>query len=241
MLGSEALERDRARSELGIARLRLAASWGSDGATFSQAEGDLDEIPAIPDLDGLLRRSDLAPDAARRVAEVSWREASVALERARAAPDVTIGAGYRHFDVGTAAAVVSVKIPLPLADRSRGARIEAQEELLAAQAEQRAARLRGRQAVTEAHATLRRARDEAARIRSEMVPAATSSYAAVSEGYSLGKFGLNDVLDARRTLTVVRLQLLRATAEAHLAAAEIERLTTVASNEATKGSDEDAN
>ena len=96
-------------------------------------------------------------------------------------------------------------------------------------------------AVTEAHATLRRARGEAAKLRSEMVPAATSSYAAVSEGYGLGKFGLNDVLDARRILTAIRLQLLRSIAEVHHAAAEIERLTSVGAGMATKESDENAN
>lgn len=241
VLGTELIERDRARLDLDVARLRLAAAWGADAAEFSHAEGDLEQVPAIPDLGTLLLRAGLAPEVARWDAEIAWREAIVELERARAAPDVTIGGGYRQFDVGTGAAIVSVTVPLPFANRNRGARIEAQEELLGAQAQQRSARLRSRQAVSEAHATLRRAEQEAATVRSEMLPGAEDAFAAVSEGYRLGKFGLTEVLDARRTLTAVRLQLLRATAEAHAAAAELQRLTSVASAETTNGSDEHAN
>ena len=57
-------------------------------------------------------------------------------------PDVTVGGGYRHFELGSGAAVVTASIPLPLFDRNRGAQTEARERISRAQDEQRSAIVR---------------------------------------------------------------------------------------------------
>lgn len=240
-LTAETLERDRAESELFSARLRLASTWAATTATFASAVGDLDALPVMPTLDALLARVERIPELEMWTAEVGHRQAVVDLERARAAPDVTVSGGYRVFDSDTEAFVVGVTLPLPLADRNQGARQEAQQELLRAGEQRRSAQLRVRQNVAESHAALVRAEREIRKIREQMIPDAESAFAAVNEGYRLGKFGYVEVLDARRVLAAVRTQLLRAVVEMHRASADLERLTGVGMNLIMNGSERDEN
>ena len=75
-----------------------------------------------------------------------------------------------------------------------------------------------------AAALLDSARRQAALIDDSLLPDARSARDAATLGFSLGRFGVLDVLDAQRTLFQVRAQQLRALADARRAAAELERL-----------------
>lgn len=234
-LATERIERDRAASELAAARSRLAATWGSTSARFTRVAGDLDAMPAVPSLETVAAQVERNPEVARWSAEIAEREAMLRVERARGVPDVTVGGGYRHFELGSNAAVVTASIPLPLFDRNRGAQVEARERIARAQDERRSAIVRLRQLVEETHASLVRSDAEVRNLREQVVPGAESVYAAVSEGYRLGKFGYMEVLDARRTLAAVRAQLARAQAELHRASADLQRLTAAPANDLTNG------
>ena len=240
-LAAETLERDRAESELASARLRLAATWGATAPDFARASGDLDSLPELPVLDSLQELVETTPELKRWTAELAHRKAVVELERARAAPDVSVSGGYRMFEADTEAFVVGISIPLPLADRNHGARQAARQELLQAEQERQAALVRVHQAVAENHVALMRAEREVRKIRDEMIPDAESAFSAVNEGYSLGKFGYVEVLDARRVLTAVRTQLLRAVVDVQRASAELQRLTGTVMNDITNGSERDEN
>jgi len=61
-------------------------------------------------------------------------------------------------------------------------------------------------------------------LRSEILPGAQSAYEASAKGFELGKFSFLDVLDAQRTLFQAKTQYVRALAESHRAAADIERI-----------------
>lgn len=232
-LATERIERDREASDLAAARSRLAATWGSTGARFTSVTGDLDAIPAVPSLDTAMALVERNPEVARWTAEIAEREAMLRVERARGVPDVTVGGGYRHFELGRGAAVVNASIPLPLFDRNRGAQIEARERIAQARDESRNALVRLRQLVEETHSSLVRAESEVRTLRDQVIPGAESVYAAVSEGYRLGKFGYMEVLDARRTLAAVRAQLAQAQAELHRASAHLQRLTAAPLNDIT--------
>jgi len=224
-LATERIERDRAATDLLGARSRLAATWGSTAPRFARVVGDLDAIPVLPSLESVAAQIERNPEVARWSAEIAEREALLRVERARAFPDVTVGGGYRHFELGSSAFLASVTVPIPLFDRNRGGQIEAREQIARAQEERRSAILRLRQLVGETHASLARAEGEVRNLRDQVVPRAESVYAAVSEGYRLGKFGYMEVLDARRTLAAVRAQLARAQAELQRAFADLEQLT----------------
>lgn len=234
-LATERIERNRTASDLAAARSRLAATWGSTNARFTSVTGDLDAIPVVPLLDTVVAQVERNPEVARWTAEIAEREAMLRVERARGVPDVTVGGGYRHFELGSNAAIVTASIPLPLFDRNRGAQIEARERIARAQDERRSAVVRLRQLAAESHTSLVRAEAEVRNLREHVVPGAESVYAAVSEGYRLGKFGYMEVLDARRTLAGVRAQFARAQAELHRANADLQRLTAAPTNDITNG------
>ena len=61
-------------------------------------------------------------------------------------------------------------------------------------------------------------------LRTTVLPGARETFAAVSEGYRLGKFGYLDVLDAQRTMIAASGQYLRALSDYHKAVADVERL-----------------
>jgi outer membrane protein, heavy metal efflux system len=234
-LATERIERNRAVSDLATARSRLAATWGSTIARFERVTGDLGAMPAVPSLDALNAQIERNPDIARWATEIAEREALLSIERARAVPDVTVGGGYRHFQIGSSAAVLTATIPLPLLDKNRGAQIEARERIARAHEERRAATVRLRQFVEETHASVQRAEGEVRDLREQVIPASESVFAAVSEGYRLGKFGYLEVLDARRTLAAVRAQLARAQADLHAAFADLQRLTATPTNDVMNG------
>lgn len=234
-LASETIERDRAATELVTARSRLAATWGSTNPRFERVLGDLGAIPPLPSLESLGSMLEGNPEVARWTAEIAEREAQLRVERARGVQDVTVGGGYRHFELGTGAFVATVALPLPLFDRNRGAQIEARERIAKAQEERRSVVVRLRQSVEEAHASQARAESEVRKLREQVVPGAESVYEAVSEGYRLGKFGYMEVLDARRTLAALRAQLVRSQAELQRASADLLRLTAAPMNNITNG------
>lgn len=226
-LATERLELVRAEQRVEQARRALAATWGSNAPRFTSLSGRLDELPSVASLEVLRERLDRHPRLARYQTLIAEREAIVRLEEARAIPDLTASAGYRAFDRPSDNAFVGgVSIPLPLFDRNRAGIAEARIRAEQTREEARGVRVALTRALGDAHRAYDTARGEVAMLQSDVVPAAQSVYDAISEGYRLGKFGYLEVLDARRTLASARLQLARALEQLHLAAIEVDRLTT---------------
>ena len=234
-LAGERIERERAAVHLAATRSRLAATWGAATPGFERASGDLDDGTPLPSPESVAAMIEGTPEVARWSAEIAEREALLRLERARAVPDLTVGGGYRFFEVGDGALVVTAAVPVPLFDRNRGAQIEARERVARAREERRSAIIRLRQSAEETRASLARSRAEVESLRGQVVPGAESVFEAVREGYRLGKFGYMEVLDARRTLAAVRAQLLRAQTELQHCWAELQRLTAAPMNDTTNG------
>ena len=70
-------------------------------------------------------------------------------------------------------------------------------------------------------------------LQRDIMPGAQSAYDAATKGFELGKFSFLEVLDAQRTSFQAKSQYLRALAEAHRSAAEIERILGAASPNST--------
>lgn len=225
-LAAVQVESARARRRLDASRVQLALLWGSESARFTEVVGELRADPApLPPAAALVARLENSPDLARWAAQISQREALLAVERARGVPDVTVSAGYRRFTaVDSNAVVVGASIPLPWFDRNRDGVEEARLRVARGHEERRAETTRVVAALTEAYAALAGAHDEEAILRTAVVPGSEQAFAAVTEGYRLGRFGLQDVLDAQRTLIAAGSQHLRALSEYHGAVADVERL-----------------
>jgi len=61
-------------------------------------------------------------------------------------------------------------------------------------------------------------------LQADVLPGSKSAYDAATIGFENGKFSFLEVLDAQRTYFTAKSQYLKALAEAHRAAAEIDRL-----------------
>ena len=215
----------QARSDLTMARQRLAATWGDAGALFESVVGDLSLLPALPSLTALTRALVNSPVMLRERSALGRRQALLEVERRRRIPDVTVSLGVKRAEeLARDQAVLGLSIPIPLFDRNQGNVLETLRRTDKARDELVATELHLTVALAQAHAGLSVARQTVDALRSEILPGAHTAYDVVTRGFELGKFNFLEVLDAQRTLIQAELQHLRALSDAHRAAVEIERL-----------------
>ncbi|WKB55498.1 TolC family protein [Eleftheria terrae] len=207
----------------------LAAAIGQAGAAPEGVDGQL-ALPPRPPTAARPATERLAAAPALRQArlEVQRLAALAALEQARSRPDLTLTVGAkRSGELGRQQAIVGLALPLPLFDRNQGAHLEALRRQDQAADEAQALALRLQTELSRAEEGLATAQAEAEMLQQEVLPAARQAHDAAAKGFELGKFEFRDVLDAQRTLLEARARHLRALAESHRAAAEIDRLTGV--------------
>lgn len=226
-----------AGSELTTARKRLAGTWGNPAPRFERAEGSLEALPPLPALADLNSRLAASPNLLRARIEVDRRQALAEVERSRSVPDMTVSLGARrNEELGLNQAILGVSIPIPVFDRNRGNLLEALRRTDKARDELSAAEIRLSNELVLAHERLNTARQEVESLQRDILPGAQSAYDAATKGFELGKFSFLEVLDAQRTSFQAKSQYLRAVAEAHRSAAEIERILGAASPDSTPGS-----
>lgn len=224
-LATAQLEAHRATRTLEANRRGLAALWGATEATFAGATGVLEVADALPAFEALAARLGENPAVARSAAEVLRQRATLSAEGARRVPDLTVTGGVRRFpDLGGSALVIGGSLALPLFDRNGDAIAAARSRVERALAEQRDVEARASARLASAYSALSAAREEASMLRATVLPGAERAFAAVSEGYRLGRFGYLEVLDAQRTLIATNSQYLRALAEYHKAVADVEQI-----------------
>lgn len=227
-LAAARIDEQRARRSLAADRTALAALWGHPVAVFAAVEGELQAPPDLPSFETIVQHVDRNPAVARWATEIAQRDAARALAAARGVPDLTVTAGYRRLtDVDSNAMVIGVMIPLPLVDRNRAGIQAAAQRVAQAREAERAARARTITLLAAAYRDLATARDEAAALADGVLPGARAAFAAIEEGYRLGRFGYLEVLDAQRTLVGAETQHLRALADVQKAVAQVERLIGV--------------
>ncbi len=226
-----------AASELTTARKRLAATWGNPAPRFESAEGSLEALPPLPALADLNSRLTASPNLLRARIEVERRQALAEVERSRRVPDLTVSLGAkRNEELGLNQAILGVSIPIPIFNRNQGNLLEALRRTDKARDEQSAAEIRLSNEMAAAYERLSTARQEVESLQRDILPGAQSAYDAATKGFELGKFSFLEVLDAQRTSFQAKSQYLRALAEAHRSAAEIERILGETSPNATLAS-----
>ena len=216
---------DKTKREVSVARDKLAALWSGRQAHFARAEGDLNNVAPPPPLERLVTLAAQNPDLARWTTEIQQREARLAVERSKNVPDITLQGGIRRYGDGGSAIVAGLGIPLPIFGLNRGNIGEAQMQLGKGHAQQRAAEIRINAAVRQSFEQLAGAYDEVTTLRRDVLPAAEAAFNGTSIGYRDGKFGLLEVLDARRAQTDAQSRLVDALGAYQAALADVERLT----------------
>ena len=215
----------QAQSDLLLARQRLTAFWGPGQVVFDRADGNAESLPALPTDQQVGALMGQAPAIRLAQLDIARRQALSEGERAKRVPDLTVTLGaQRNAELGRTQALIGLSIPLPLLDRNQGHLMEALRREDQARALLTAVTLRLQSDVSQSMEKLRLTRQQVQLQRSEVLPAAQTAYDAAVKGYELGKFAFLDVLDAQRTLFQLRQQMLRHTADAYRAAADIDRL-----------------
>lgn len=224
-LSGVAMETAQAEQELVAAKNRLGALLGFPPEQLQPLAGELHVPAQAPTPADLAKAIENAPDTVQATLEVRRREALVEVERSRAVPDITVGVGtQRNNDLGRNQTLLGVSFPLPVFDRNQGGLREAIARADQAKDDARGRQLRLTADVQVAAGQLDSARRQVMLAEEQLLPDAKRTYEAATQGFSLGKFGFLDVLDAQRTLFQARSQHLRALSDAQRASAELEAL-----------------
>ncbi len=218
------VELSQAQGDLRGSRQKLSSLWGNARPRFERVEGAIVDLPEAPSVESLDRRVALSPSLRRNEVELQRRVALTRVEQTKRTPDPTISLGVKRAPESTNQILFGVSVPLPFFDGNQGNVLEALRREDKARDEITAHRLRLHSEVLQVRERLLTARTEVDVLRNEVLPGAVSAYEAAGTGFDAGKFSFLETLDAQRTLIQARVQYLRALAETHRAAAEIERL-----------------
>lgn len=214
---------ERGRSD--AARARLSNLWGADRPTFASVKGRLGLDRRSPSLAAVRAFLEGNPQLARWSDEVGRRYAALDLERAKAVPDITLGAGVRQLaDDNASALVASVSLPLQIFDANQGNIAAAERRAAKAEFEAAAARNDLVGSLVEVLGELRVANAQVTAFETQVLPAAQSAFDRTRTGYDEGKFDFLGVLDTQRTLFESRLELVNARAEYEKARVKAEAL-----------------
>ena len=124
-------------------------------------------------------------------------------------------------------------MPLPIIDRSKGKKQEAQANARIAEADQMAVEQRLLRDWGTASQRFRTAVEQVASYRERILPKANEALRLVQTGFEQGKFGFIDLLDTQRTTAEVRLAYQQKLLELNVAQAELEALIVRNPAEAT--------
>jgi cobalt-zinc-cadmium efflux system outer membrane protein len=219
------VELAQAQSEQRSARARLASLLGASPPQFTQVSGSVDDLPVVPSLDDIQQRLSASSALRRAQLEVERRRSLADVERSKQTPDVTVSLGVkRPNELARNQLMLGVSVPLPLFDRNQGNLLEALKREDKARDELQALNLRLSTEVLQARERLTLVRGEIDVLQREVLPGAKSAYDAATVGFGYGKFNFLEVLDAQRTYFAAQSQYLKALAEAHRAAADMDRV-----------------
>jgi len=115
-------------------------------------------------------------------------------------------------------------VPLPIIDRSKGKKQEAQANAHIAAADQVAIEQRLLRDWGTASKRFRTAVEQVTNYRERILPKANEALRLVQTGFEQGKFGFIDLLDTQRTTAEVRLAYQQKLLELNVAQAELESL-----------------
>jgi cobalt-zinc-cadmium efflux system outer membrane protein len=220
------LHRDRLRSEIRAAALRLAILWRSRQPDFERGAGDVLAIPATPSLESLRELIARSPELRRFADESRLREARVQLARSARSGDIDWRAGVRRLEEdGSWAAVVGVSMPLRSSRRAEPRIRAAQAELAALTLEREAEELTLEATLVEAHMRLGGASAEVAATRDVLLPKFDQAERASERAYRAGALTYTEWALLQSDGIAARREQLLAAIEAHRALIEIQRLT----------------
>lgn len=254
------MQQERSKRLLEAARMRLAGAWGSIQPGFECVVGTLEPATPVPPQTELLQRLSENPEIAQCAAEIAFREAVIAMEKANAVPDLELRCAFRtdripkrhssgltfgntvefeHREIYSKSNrdntfLLGFAIDLPLFDRNQGAILEARHLLSRACADKKAALLRAQTELLSLREELSAFYAEIETLNGETIPAAQKTVEAVKKGISLGALPLANLMKALKEAHDTQTRLLEAHIGYHETLAGMERLLGMPSVDAEK-------
>jgi len=220
-----------ARTQANSARLRLVteqaqlrAAVGAPIEPTVTLEGKLDPTVNLPSLDELWKEASTHhPALALTRAEVRRAEARVAHEQALLRPQPSVRTDLERYpDVPNYR--VGIQLPLPFWNRRKGPIAEAVATVRQANALARAREMELRAALEGAYGRYQVASQQLLAFEDGLLREAQEGLRAAEAAYQLGERGILEVLDAQRTLRVVRLDFLNAQFDRQAALVDLDEL-----------------
>ena len=212
--------------ELVAARQTLAMLLGRSDLSEAPVSGSLADSGSLALLDWAPEQW-LANHPSVVAVKTSRDRAELELRRARLEPypDVRMGvAGGRIGETDQSIIQIGFSVPLPIIDRSKGRKQEAQANVRIAEADQVALEQRLLRAWATASRRYRTAIEQVANYRDRILPKANEALRLIQTGFEQGKFGFIDLLDTQRTTAEVRLAYQQKLLDLNIAQAELESL-----------------
>jgi cobalt-zinc-cadmium efflux system outer membrane protein len=223
-LSSSRIDLAQAQQGLTVARVRLAALWAGK-PMFTAVTEPNEQIAMPPERESLEGSVESHPYVARWTDEIAKAQAEKKLARAEGVPDVSVLAGLKRYEEDDDnTAVLGLAIPLPIFNRNQGTREQATYRLAKTHQLRQQALIEISATLSESHADLVAAYQQITGLQDQILPAAETAFQGTLTGYTQGKFGYLNVLDAQRTLFEVKKQYIEAQLDYHKARADLEQL-----------------
>ncbi|MEE2879345.1 MAG: TolC family protein [Pseudomonadota bacterium] len=232
----EAAPPDLARARADAARLKAEASGAS--ALVEQTGYMLAALWGASELENIASASAIALSDGETEApsgehpRLKAAEAAEALgqrleafEAAQALPDLDVSAGLKRFEAtGDSALVAGVSVALPIFDRNRNAAAAARYRTDAARVSAQGVEARLLAEQRSAIARLKAAETRLGLLREEALPSALQAFDAALQGYRIGRFDLDQTINARSALVETQLALIAAERERNRASLTLRSL-----------------
>jgi len=219
------LEHKQVLQELETAKKMLSSFWGEEQPKFMRAQGELETVADIPEINDLRHKLMQNPQLARWEKEIARDKAALELAKSKALPDISIGAGVKRFNESDDNAFVfGVAIPLPIFDRNQGGRMEAACNLSKSYEERRAARIEVMNQFNRIFTELSVSLNKIKELQASILPGAREVFEASQKAYAEGKIDYLNVLDAQRTYFVSQTEYLETLVSYHKAKTVMEGL-----------------
>lgn len=206
----------------------LANLMGGQAGDFTIAP---ETLPAMKPPLGLAAYAEMienSPDNRAYDAMIETAQSSLSFEKASTVPDPTINVGVRDFrEDNDQAFVAGVSFPFPVFDMNRAGVRRAGHEYNAAMLDKVNARLSSETELTKSYEAFSNAYREHEVLKGTVLPGAQEAFDVAREGYTAGKFGYLEVLDAQRTLFEARKQSIQTMLDYYREMAVIDRLTAI--------------
>jgi cobalt-zinc-cadmium efflux system outer membrane protein len=191
------------------ATIRLLERLGETSMARRTVAGDLDVIPGVPILDSL-RQIALAerPDIQAAAREVDAANERLALEHARAKPDLSPFVGYKRV-AGDNSVLFGVSIPLRIRDHNQAGIARAETDTKTAQTQLKLTENRALAELEAAYEAFQSAREQVQTFRSDLLGQADEARTIAVGAYEEGGTDLLPLLEAQRTRAEVRQQYFR--------------------------------